>query len=111
MQGRPAFRCWQGLIPFWWCCPWSCCCPFWSTTACTREDFCAGKPVILMENGRLLQDNMKKTRITPDELTEFARMEGITDLSGVKYAILKPVGRSASCPTQNINRLAQRTLA
>lgn len=31
-----------------------------------------GKPVILMENGRLLQDNMKKTRITPDELTEFA---------------------------------------
>lgn len=46
-----------------------------------------GKPVILMENGRLLQDNMKKTRITPDELTEFARMEGITDLSGVKYAI------------------------
>lgn len=41
-----------------------------------------GKPVILMENGRLLQDNMKKTRITPDELTEFARMEGITDLSG-----------------------------
>ena len=35
-----------------------------------------GKPVILMENGRLLQENLKKTRITPDELTEFLRIEG-----------------------------------
>ena len=47
-----------------------------------------GKPVILMENGRLLQENLKKTRITPDELTEFLRIEGITDLASVKYAIL-----------------------
>ena len=46
-----------------------------------------GKPVILMENGRLLQENLKKTRITPDELTEFLRIEGITDLASVKYAI------------------------
>ena len=43
-----------------------------------------GKPVILMENGRLLQENLKKTRITPDELTEFLRIEGITDLASVK---------------------------
>ena len=57
-----------------------------------------GKPVILMENGRLLQDNMKKTRITPDELTEFARMEGITDLSGVKYAILETGGQISILP-------------
>ena len=46
-----------------------------------------GKPVILMENGRLLQENLKKTRITPDELTEFLRIEGVTDLASVKYAI------------------------
>ena len=29
----------------------------------------SGKPVILMENGTLLQKNLSKTRITPDELT------------------------------------------
>ena len=52
-----------------------------------------GKPVILMENGRLLQENLKKTRITPDELTEFLRIEGVTDLASVKYAILETSGQ------------------
>ena len=40
----------------------------------------------------------EKTRITPDELTEFARMEGITDLSGVKYAILETGGQISILP-------------
>ena len=54
-----------------------------------------GKPVILMENGRLLQENLKKTRITPDELTEFLRIEGITDLASVKYAIFPALDRQS----------------
>ena len=57
-----------------------------------------GKPVILMENGRLLQENLKKTRITPDELTEFLRMEGVVDLSSVKYAILETGGQVSVLP-------------
>lgn len=57
-----------------------------------------GKPVILMENGRLLQENLKKTRITPDELTEFLRMEGVVDLSSVKYAILETGGQISVLP-------------
>ena len=57
-----------------------------------------GKPVILMENGRLLQENMKKTRITPDELTEFLRMEGVADLASVKYAILETSGQMSVLP-------------
>ena len=54
-----------------------------------------GKPVILMEHGRLLQENLKKTRITPDELTEFLRIEGITDLASVKYAIFPALDRQS----------------
>ena len=57
-----------------------------------------GKPVILMENGRLLQENLKKTRITPDELTEFLRIEGVTDLASVKYAILETSGQVSVLP-------------
>ncbi len=53
----------------------------------------SGKPVILMENGRLLQDNLKKTRITPDELTELLREKDVVDLSTVKYAILETNGQ------------------
>lgn len=57
-----------------------------------------GKPVILMENGKLLQENLKKTRITPDELTEFLRMEGVVDLASVKYAILETGGQVSVLP-------------
>jgi len=57
-----------------------------------RKLFC-GKPVILMENGKLLQANLKKTRITPDELREHLREKGIVDLTTVKYAILETNGQ------------------
>lgn len=57
-----------------------------------RKLFC-GKPVILMEDGKILQGNLKKTRITPDELTELLREKSITDLSTVKYAILEANGQ------------------
>lgn len=56
-----------------------------------RRFFC-GKPVILMENGKLRQADLKKTRVNPDELVEFLRLQGITDLSTVQYAILETNG-------------------
>lgn len=54
--------------------------------------FLCGKPVILIENGKLLQDNLKKTRVNTDELTEYLRIQGITDLTQVQYAILETSG-------------------
>lgn len=57
-----------------------------------RKLFC-GRPVILMENGTILQENLKKTRLTPDELTELLREKEITDLASVKYAILEGNGQ------------------
>lgn len=54
--------------------------------------FLCGKPVILIENGRLLQQNLKKTRVHTDELTEYLRLQGITDLTQVQYAILETSG-------------------
>ena len=57
-----------------------------------RKLFC-GRPVILMENGKILQNSLKKTRITPDELTELLREKEIIDLSTVKYAILETNGQ------------------
>ena len=36
-----------------------------------------GKPVVLIENGRILQSNMRATRVTLDELTGHLREKGI----------------------------------
>lgn len=57
-----------------------------------RKLFC-GKPVILIENGKIIQKNLKKTRLTPDELTEHLREKDIVDLTTVQYAILETNGQ------------------
>ena len=48
---------------------------------------------MLFRSGKLLQKELGKTRMTPDELMEELRLQGITDLSTVKYAILETSGR------------------
>ena len=56
-----------------------------------RKLFC-GKPVILIENGKLLQENLKKTRISLDELMSQLREKDVLDLMTVQYAILETNG-------------------
>ena len=51
-----------------------------------------GKPVILMENGRFLQENMRKTRVTVDELISQLREKDVMDPETVQYAILETGG-------------------
>lgn len=57
-----------------------------------------GRPSVIVENGRLRQSEMKKNRFTLDELMEELRMQGITDLSTVKYAILETNGQLSVLP-------------
>ena len=57
-----------------------------------------GKPVILMENGRLIQENLRMTRITLDELTAKLRQKDILDLGTVQYAILETDGNLSVFP-------------
>ena len=51
-----------------------------------------GKPVILIENGHILQNNLRRTRITADELTGHLRLKDVLDLKTVQYAILETNG-------------------
>ena len=51
-----------------------------------------GKPVILIENGRILRENLLKTRVTLDELTGHLREKDVLDLTTVQYAILETNG-------------------
>ena len=51
-----------------------------------------GKPVILVENGRPLWKNLRKTRVTMDELLGHLRLKDILDIRSVQYAILETNG-------------------
>ena len=57
-----------------------------------------GKPVILIENGKFLQDNMRKTRVTLDELVSQLREKDVLDPSTVQYAILETGGNLSVFP-------------
>ena len=54
--------------------------------------FMCGKPSILIDNGKIIQSEMKRNRFSLDELTEELRKKGVVDLSTVRYAILEVDG-------------------
>ena len=57
-----------------------------------------GKPVILIENGNILQENLRKNRITLDELTGHLREKDVLDIASVQYAILETNGNLSVFP-------------
>jgi len=57
-----------------------------------------GKPVILIENGKPLAENLRRTRITLDELTGQLREKDVLDLRTVQYAILETNGNLSVFP-------------
>ena len=60
--------------------------------------FLCGKPVILIDNGVLLQDNLRQTRVTLDELTGHLREKDVLDITQVQYAILETDGNLSVFP-------------
>ena len=51
-----------------------------------------GKPVILIENGRLMEENLRRTRVNLDELSGHLREQGILRMETVQFAILETNG-------------------
>ena len=51
-----------------------------------------GKPSTLINQGRIVQAEMKKNRFSLDELSEALRRKGITDLKTVRQAVLETDG-------------------
>ena len=62
-----------------------------------RQLFC-GKPVILIENGKILRENLKRTRVTLDELMGHLRQKDVLDIQTVQFAILETDGTLSVFP-------------
>lgn len=57
-----------------------------------------GKPVILIENGRIIQNNLRRTRVNIDELMGHLREKDVLDVRTVQYAILETNGNLSVFP-------------
>jgi uncharacterized membrane protein YcaP (DUF421 family) len=51
-----------------------------------------GEPVVLVEHGKVIERNMRRERLTADDLAEAARRSEIESLDGVKWAVLETTG-------------------
>ena len=62
-----------------------------------RALFC-GTPAILIQEGRVQQEVMRKNRYTIDELLEELRMQGYASIEDIKYAVLENSGKLSLLP-------------
>src|SRR4051812_10696681 len=59
-----------------------------------------GEPVVLIEDGRLLEKNLRRARIADDELAEEVRLAQVSSLNDVAWAVLETSGRISIIPKQ-----------
>jgi uncharacterized membrane protein YcaP (DUF421 family) len=51
-----------------------------------------GEPIVLVENGQLIDRNMRRERLSLDDLAEKARMSEIGSIEEIKWAVLETNG-------------------
>ena len=56
-----------------------------------RQAVC-GKPILIIENGKILQDQMRKLRMSTEDLFEQLRQNGVFSLEEVAYAVIETNG-------------------
>ncbi|MBR3660326.1 MAG: DUF421 domain-containing protein [Bacilli bacterium] len=57
-----------------------------------------GEPVIIMENGKISREQLKKCKIDINDLLQDARESGYFDISEINYAIMEPSGKISFLP-------------
>lgn len=67
--------------------------------------FIAGKPIILMENGKIIKANLKKARIEVDDILSSARGNGYFNLSDIDNAIMETTGKISFQPVAKKRQL------
>lgn len=60
--------------------------------------FISGQPIILIENGKILKENLNKARIEINDLLTSARGSGYFNLSDIDYAIMETTGKISFMP-------------
>ena len=56
------------------------------------ESFIQGKPEVLIHNGKIFEETMKKEKITHDEIYSVLRKNGLDKITEVKFLILETNG-------------------
>jgi uncharacterized membrane protein YcaP (DUF421 family) len=56
------------------------------------------EPLVLVEDGRIIDRNLRRERMTPEEVAAEARLQQIPSLEGVRWAVLESSGKISFIP-------------
>src|SRR3954470_11148776 len=60
-----------------------------------------GEPVVLVEDGRIVEKNLRRARIAPEELAEEARLSQVLAIENVAWAVLETSGKISIIPKKS----------
>lgn len=69
-----------------------------STKSIILRRFFTGTPTVIINNGKIMYNNLKKSHLDINDLLQLARENGYFDISELNYAILEPSGKVSFLP-------------
>jgi len=60
-----------------------------------------GEPLVLVEDGELIERNLRRERITVDELLAEARLQQVASVDQIRFAVLETNGRISVIPAES----------
>ncbi len=72
--------------------------------------FFMGTPTILIQDGKILENNLRKMKFDINDMLEEVRSAGYFDLSQVEYAILEPNGEVSILPKPEYRALTPKDM-
>ncbi|MGW8957916.1 DUF421 domain-containing protein [Paenibacillus sp. NPDC055715] len=70
----------------------------------------SGKPTVLIQEGKILENNMRKLKITLDTLNQELREKNIFNIQDVQYAVLELNGNISVLPTPDSMPVTRKDL-
>ena len=52
-----------------------------------------GEPIVIVQDGKVLEGNAKRERLTPEDIAEAARLQQIASIEDVQWAVLETGGQ------------------
>ncbi|MGO4886251.1 DUF421 domain-containing protein [Anaerobacillus sp. MEB173] len=70
--------------------------------------YIVGEPTILIHDGKIVKENLKKTKYSLTELLSSIRLSGYPDVNDIDYAILEPNGDVSIIPKKDMSPLTAK---
>ena len=78
---------------------------FITTKSIIARRLIVGTPIILIENGKIIESGLKKVKFDINDILEEARIDGYFDISEIEYAIMEANGKVSFLPKSKFSPL------